>query len=110
MIVSARVARFGVRNTDGDFILLLAVWNETLGWTDNSELDKLGLDAAVVQTHGVSATVPMDEPLAQVGGHFDVDVEVAHNIRVEWFRAQRYYTFSVPVWSDTSAERRSENA
>ena len=65
-------------------VLLLTVRYYAFGRTDNGEFDKLGLDAAVVQTHGVSATVPMDEPLAQVGGHFYVDVVVAHNIRVEW--------------------------
>lgn len=54
--------------------------NDVLGRTDDCKLDKLGLDAAVVQTHGVSTTVPVNEPLAQVGRHFDVDVEVAHNI------------------------------
>jgi len=80
VVVCTRVAKFGVRDTDGDFILLLAMRNDGFGRTDDSELDELGFDAAVVQTHGVSTTVPVDEPLAQVGRHFDVYVEVAHNI------------------------------
>ena len=84
VVVSARVAELRVRDADGDFIRLLTVRYYAFGRTDNGEFDKLGLDAAVVQTHGVSATVPMNKPLAQVGGHFYIDVVVAHNIRVEW--------------------------
>lgn len=95
MVVCARVAKLGVRDTDGDFILLLAVRNDGVGRTDNSELDELGLDAAVVQTHGVSTTVPVDEPLAQVGRHFDVYVEVAHNIWCEIVTNAKIQYFSL---------------
>lgn len=80
VVVGARVAELGIWDTDSDLVLLLAVRKDEVGRTDNGELDKLGLDTAVVQTHGVSAAMPVDEPLAQVAGHFDVYVVVAHNI------------------------------
>ena len=98
MVVGARVAELGIRDANGDLVLLLAPRKYAVGRSDNGELDKFGLYTAVVQTHGVSAAVPMDEPLAQVTGHFDVYVVVAHNIWVEWLRAQRYDTFRLVVW------------
>lgn len=97
MVVGARVAELGIRDANGDLVLLLAPRKYAVGRSDNGELDKFGLYTAVVQTHGVSATVSVDEPLAQVTGHFDVYVVVAHNIRGEWLRAQRYNTFRLPV-------------
>ena len=81
MVVGARVAELGIRDANGDLVLLLAPRKYAVGRSDNGELDKFGLYTAVVQTHRVSATVSVDEPLAQVTGHFDVDVVVAHNIR-----------------------------
>lgn len=95
VVVCTRVAKLGVRDTDGDFILLLAVRNDGFGRTDDSEFDEFGLDAAVVQTHGISTTVPVDEPLTQVGRHFDVDVEVAHNIWCEIVTSAKIQQFSV---------------
>ena len=98
MVVGARVAELGIRDANGDLVLLLAPRKYAVGRSDNGELDKFGLYTAVVQTHRVSAAVSVDEPLAQVTGHFDVYVVVAHNIRGEWLRTQRYNTFRLPVW------------
>ena len=47
MVVNTRVASFGIRNTNGDFILTLPCRNSRNRRFDNSELYKFRLDAAV---------------------------------------------------------------
>ena len=79
VVISARVARLGVRDADGYLVGLLAVRKQCRGRFHQCELQKFGLYAAVAKSHRVSATVSVDEPLAQVAWEFYVDVIVAHN-------------------------------
>ena len=79
VVVSARVARLGIRDTDGYLVGLLAVRKQCRWRFHQGELQQLGLYAAVAKSHRLRATVSVDEPLAQVAWEFYVNVIVAHN-------------------------------
>ena len=79
VVISARVARLRVRDANGHLVGLLSVRKQCRGRFHQGELQQLGLDTAVAKSHRISATVAVDEPLAQVAWEFYVDVIVAHN-------------------------------
>ena len=78
MVVRPRVKRFGVRNTNGDLILLRRVEKTARRLLGKSELQQLRLDAAIRKAHRLVAPVTVDKPLAEITRKLYVNVIVAH--------------------------------
>lgn len=78
MVVRPGVKRFGVRNTNGDLILLRRVEIPTGRLFDKSQLQEFRFDAAVDKAHRLVAPVTVDKPLAEITRKLYVNVIVAH--------------------------------
>lgn len=79
VVVRPRIMRLAVGDLHGQFPLLLSLWQRARGKGHGGTLEHLALDRATDEGNGDVAAVAMDEPLAEVGGHFEVDTVVGHS-------------------------------
>lgn len=78
VVVIPGVVGLAVWDLYGDFTLLLLGGEGARGLGNSGSLQHLALDGAAAQGHGVSAAMAVDEPLAEVGWHFQVDAVFGH--------------------------------
>lgn len=75
MVINTRVASFGIRNTNGDFSSRCLVGTAETGGLTTASFISLDSMLPFLRRTG---SVPLYEPLTQIGRHFDIDVIVAH--------------------------------
>lgn len=78
VVVIPWVVGLAVWDLNGDFPFQSPGRDGVGGQGYGGSLQHLALDGATAQGHGVAAAMPVDEPLAEVGWHFQVDAVFGH--------------------------------
>ena len=78
VVVIPGVVGLAVWDLYGDFTFQ-SPGRDGVGWQGyGGSLQHFALDGAAAQGHGVAAAMPVDEPLAEVGWHFQVNAVFGH--------------------------------